>query len=320
MADLVDQAVAALGDNDQCIAVDVSTASVAEVASAEDQVKEGEEDVFTDLWIPDSPAWQVVLSDADLTGRVVVPALATSPVGLASGSQLTPPSTWLTALKSPQLVKMDPRASGAAAITMVAPYSEVAEGIGEAADAQGAIVPVAQKFGAKVAAGQVRPVTIDTIPSGSKRMIPVTEHDYLIAKRGNDALTWLTPKTGVGMLNFPIVQPAAGEGGLAGSGSVDAAGRTGERIAAWFTTDEGMAALADEQLRGADGAPLPDDTSVTTGTLLPAASRAQTQIDDGELVQPHRAVQHPGGRRRLRADDPVARLGRTASTSPSTPR
>lgn len=278
MADLADEAVAALDDNDQCIQVDVSTASVADLAAAQDEVNEGEEDAFPDLWIPDSPAWQVVLSDAGLSGRVVANSLATSPVGLASGSQVGVPATWLAALKSPQLVKMDPRANGAAAIAMVAPFSEVAEGIGDPADAQGAIVPVAQKFGAKVAAGQVRPVTIDTIPSGSRRIIPVTERDFLVAKRGNDALTWLAPATGAAVLDFPIVQPDAGESGIGvGTGSLDVAGRTAERIAAWFSTDEGIAAIAAEQLRGADGAALSDGEGVAVGTQLPAASRGQVQ-------------------------------------------
>jgi von Willebrand factor type A domain len=278
MADLVDLAVASLQDNGQCIDVTVSTASVAEVAAAQDEVGEGEEDVLPDLWIPDSPAWQIVLSDAGFTGRVVVPALATSPVGLASGSRRKAPASWLDTLKSPQLVKKDPRESGASALTMVAPYSEVAAGIGDASAAQGAIVPVAQRFGAKVAAGQVKPVTIDTIPSGSKRLLPVSEQDFLIARRGNEALTWIAPRTGVAVLNFPIVQPDAGDGGIGvGTGSLDVAGRTGERIAAWFTTDAGIAAIADEQLRGPDGAPLPDDESVSTEKQLPAASRNQIQ-------------------------------------------
>ena len=132
------------------------------------------------------------------------------------------------------------------------------------AEAQSAIAPVAQKFGAKVAAGRNRPVTIDTIPDGSKRIIPVTEQDFLIARRGNDALTWTTPVTGAAVLNFPLVQPDAGAGGIGvGSGSLDVAGRTGEKIAAWFATEEGLAAIVGEKLRAPDGAPLPDDESVT---------------------------------------------------------
>ena len=164
MADLVDEAVAAMGDSAQCIELEVSTASVAEVSAAQDEVEEGEEDVLPDLWVPDSPAWQLVLSDAGLTGRAIVPALATTPVGLASGSSVRVPKTWLQALTSPRLVKNDPRENGASALTMVAPFSEAAEGIGDITTAQRSIVPVAQRFGAKVAAGRLRPITIDTIP------------------------------------------------------------------------------------------------------------------------------------------------------------
>lgn len=276
MADLVDAAVEAMGESSQCIELEVTTASVAEVSAAQDEVDEGEEDVIPDLWVPDSPAWQLVLSDAGLTGKAIVPALATTPVGLASGSSIRVPKTWLEALTSPRLVKSDPRENGASALSMVAPFSEVAEGVGDITTAQRSIVPVAQRFGAKVAAGRLRPVTIDTIPGGSKRLIPVTERDYLIAKRGNDALTWLEPGTGVAVLNFPLVQPDAGAGGIGvGSGSLDVAGRTGERLAAWFTTEEGLAAIAGDQLRAPDGGPLPDDESVTTSKQLPAAEGNQ---------------------------------------------
>jgi hypothetical protein len=119
-------------------------------------------------------------------------------------------------------------------------------------------------------------VTIDTIPVGSKRLIPVTEQDFLIAQRGNTALTWTTPRTGAAVLNFPLVQPHAGAGGISvDSGSLDVAGRTGEKIAAWFTSEEGIAAIAAEQLRGPDGAPLPEDQGVSATKLLPAAERSQ---------------------------------------------
>ncbi len=278
MADLVDEAVDAMGESSQCIELEVTTATVAEVSAAQDEVDEGEEDALPDLWVPDSPAWQLVLSDAGLTGKAIVPALATTPVGLASGSTFRVPRTWLEALSSPRLVKNDPKENGASALAMVAPFSEAAEGIGDIATAQRSIVPVAQRFGAKMAAGRERPITIDTIPGGSKRLIPVTERDFLIAKRGNDALTWVEPATGVAVLTFPLVQPNAGAGGIGvGSGSLDVAGRTGERLAQWFTTEEGLAAIAGDQLRGPDGAPLPDDESITTSKQLPAAQSNQVK-------------------------------------------
>lgn len=276
MADLVDEALESLEDDGQCVDLDVTTATVAEVNAAQEEVNEGEENVLPDLWVPDSPAWQTVLTGAGLTGRLIESSLATSPVGLASGSQGTAPETWLAALSSPRLVKTDPLDSGAFAQTLLAPLAEAAEGGGDVAAAQSALVPVAQKFGDKLAAGRKRPVTIDTIPVGSSRLIPVTEQDFLIARRGNDALTWTTPVTGAAVLRFPLVQPDAGEGALSvGSGSLDVAGRTGERIAAWFTSEEGLAAMAGDKLRGADGAPLPDGESVAADPLLPAAERAQ---------------------------------------------
>ena len=86
----------------------------------------------------------------------------------------------------------------------------------------------------------------------------------------------MEPETGVAVLNFPLVQPKAGAGGIGvGSGSLDVAGRTGERLAEWFTTDEGLAAIAGDQLRAADGGPLPDDESITTSKQLPAAETNQ---------------------------------------------
>jgi hypothetical protein len=274
MADLVDAAVASLEESGQCVELDVSTATVAEVAAAQDEVDEGEENVLPDLWVPDSPAWQSVLTGAGLTGKMLVPALATSPVGLAGGSSGPAPATWLDALSSPRLVKTDPLANGAFAQTLLAPFAEAAGGDGTAV--QNAIVPVAQKFGAKVAAGRNRPVTIDTIPLGSKRIIPVTEQDFLIAQRGNSALTWTTPATGAAVLNFPLVQPDAGAGGISvGSGSLDVAGRTGEKIAAWFTSEEGIAAIAGERLRGPDGAPMPEGEGVSASKQLPTVERGQ---------------------------------------------
>ncbi|MEO5663001.1 MAG: hypothetical protein ABIR39_06935 [Nocardioides sp.] len=278
MADLVDEAVDAMGESAQCIELEVTTATVAEVSAAQEEVDEGDENVLPDLWVPDSPAWQTVLGDAGLTGKAIVPALATTPVGLASGSTIRVPRTWLEALSSPRLVKNDPLENGASALAMVAPFSEAAEGVGDITTAQRSIVPVAQRFGAKVAAGRLRPVTIDTIPGGSKRLIPVTERDFLIAKRGNEALTWLEPATGVAVLDFPLVQPDAGAGGIGvGSGSLDVAGRTGERLAKWFTTEEGLAAIAGDQLRAPDGGPLPDDESVTTSKQLPSAEANQVR-------------------------------------------
>jgi hypothetical protein len=132
---------------------------------------------------------------------------------------------------------------------------------------------------AEVAAAQDEVDEGEEVPLGSKRLIPVTEQDFLIAQRGNTALTWTTPGAGAAVLSFPLVQPDGGSGGISvGSDALDVAGRTGEKIAAWFTSKEGIAAIAGEKLRGPDGAPLPDGESVSAPNLLPAAERSQVDL------------------------------------------
>lgn len=273
MTDLVDDAVAALPDNGQCIELDVVTATVADVAAAQDEVGEGEEDVLPDLWVPDSPSWQSVLTQADRTGKVLIPALATTPVALASGRADAKPASWLEVLASPRLVMSDPKASGASALALLTPFAE-----GDVSAAQSEIVPVAQEFGDDVASGVVGTLSIDNLEAGSNKLLPVTEQDFLIAERGNSSLEWIAPETGVGLLSFPLIQPSAGGGGIAVStGSLDVAGRTGARLAEWFITEEGIAAIAAEKLRGPDGAPLPDAESVSSEVQLAGVDRAQIE-------------------------------------------
>ncbi len=276
MADLFDEAVASLEDNGQCIELDVTTATVGEVAEAQAEVDEGEDDVFPDLWVPDSPAWETVLTEAGQTGKVLVPALASTPVGLGSGRTGHTPDSWLEVLASKKLVVSDPKASGASALAMLAPFAEAAEGIGTAMTAQDAMTPVAQEFGAQAASGTLNDVNIDTIAPGSPELIPVTERDLLIAQRGNDALEWVSPRSGVALLNFPLVQPGSSEGSLTmGSGELDVPGRIGAKIAAWFTTEEGLAAIAGDKLRGPDGVWSGEGDGVGEGKQLPPPEKAQ---------------------------------------------
>lgn len=271
MTDLVDDAVEALPDNGQCIELDVYTATVADVARAQGEVDEGEEDVLPDLWVPDSPAWQGVLTEADRTGKVLVASLATTPVAFASGRPDAAPASWLEALASPRLVMSDPKASGASALALLTPFVE-----GDVSAAQTEIVPVAQAFGDDLSSGVVGTLNIDNIKAGNDKLLPVTEQDFMIAERGNSALEWVAPDTGVGLLSYPLIQPSAGGGGIAVStGSLDVAGRTGARLAEWFTTDEGLAAIAAEKLRAPDGAPLPEGDGISTEEQLPPVEKAQ---------------------------------------------
>ncbi|HXH77097.1 substrate-binding domain-containing protein [Nocardioides sp.] len=271
MTDLVDDAVEALPDNGQCIELQVITKTVADVSAEQEELDEGDEDVLPDLWVPDSPAWQSVLTDAGRTGKVLVASLATTPVAFASGRADDPPASWLEALASPRLVMSDPKASGASALALLSPFVE-----GDVAAAQGELVPVAQAFGDDVASEKVGKLNIDNLEAGNDKLLPVTEQDFLVAERGNSALEWVAPDTGVGLLSYPLIQPSAGGSGMAvNSGSLDVAGRTGARLAEWFTTDAGLAAIAAEKLRAPDGAPLPDGEGISDEEQLPPVDKAQ---------------------------------------------
>jgi hypothetical protein len=271
MVDVVDQAVAALPDTGRCVEFDLVTATVADVAQAQDEVDEGDADVIPDLWVPDSPAWQSVLTKSGRTGKVLAPALATTPVALAGGRTDLEPVSWLRVMASPRLVMSDPNIGGASAMAVLSAFAE-----GDPVAAQARIVPVAQQFGDDVASGTVGTLSIDNLEAGSDKLLPVTEQDFLIAQRGNAALQWIAPDTGVGLLDFPLVQPSAGGRGLGvNTGSLDVAGRTGERLATWFTTEEGVSAISEALLRGADGAPLPDGQSISNEVQLATVEKGQ---------------------------------------------
>lgn len=267
LSDLADSAVESLQDNGQCIQVDVTSATVAEVSST---LADAEDDpsALPDLWIPESPAWRSVADRAGQSGRVIVPAVATTPVGLATGAN-TGEKSWLDALSSPELVLRSPLESGAAAMALLAPFTEPGD---HAAQAQSDLVPVAQGFGEAVASGRKVKVTLDNMAAGSDRLLPATEQDFVIALRGNPNLTWTQPGEDAPMLQFPLVQPNVTGGGLSSGGAIDVAGRTAERIAAWFETQAGRAGLAADKLRPADGSPLGGGESLEQGGALPAPS------------------------------------------------
>lgn len=268
MEDLVEQSLAALEDNGQCIEFDMSVGTVADVVEAQADAEGEEVKVLPDLWVPDSPGYKRVLRKAELTGRIVNEALATSPVGFATGGPSTKPASWLSVLQSNRLIISDPQASGASAYALLTPYSEDPTPAGAEAAAE-AIRPIAQRYGDQVAKGELSTTNIDNILAGDPKLIPVTEQDYLTALRGNPTLTWTAPKTGEGLLRYPIVAPYIdGTSMDLGSSTVDLAGRTADRIAAWFSSEEGLAALDDEHLRNALGEPFPEEEGVDAVNLI----------------------------------------------------
>ena len=91
LEDLMQEAADHLATKANCINLEVTDATVDEVQDGLDELDEADRaDALPDLWVPNSPVWRTVLQRVGYTGRVEAPALATSPVGLASGRDGAP--------------------------------------------------------------------------------------------------------------------------------------------------------------------------------------------------------------------------------------
>ncbi len=253
---LMEEAADHLAAKAHCINLEVTDASVAEVQDALEELEEKDRpDALPDLWVPNSPSWRTVLQRVGYTGRVEAAALATSPVGLASGRDGVAPASWLETLTSDRLVMSDPSADGASAHALTASLSE-GTALGEV---QNDVVPMAQTFGENVTSGIEVVTNADELAAGESWLVPITEQDFVIARRGNEALRWSAPATGSPMLSYPLVAARAQTGMTMGTGSLDPVRAAGDEIAEFFATDAVLAELADSYLRGPDGAPLADE-------------------------------------------------------------
>lgn len=272
LEELMEQAADALALQANCINLDITDATVREVQDGLDELDEKDRaDALPDLWVPNSPVWRTVLQRVGYTGRVEAPALATSPVGLASARDDDAPASWLDTLASDRLVMSDPSADGASAYALTGSLSEGSP-LGEV---QSDVVPMAQTFGENVTSGIEVATNADVIKAGESYLIPITERDFVIARRGNEALRWNAPATGSPMLSYPLVAARAQTGMTMGTGSLDPVRAAGDKIAEFFATDEVLAELTDAHLRGPGGAPLPSDADAPEVQVLDEAVVAE---------------------------------------------
>jgi hypothetical protein len=271
LEDLMQEAADHLATEANCINLEVTDATVAEVQDGLDELDEADRaDALPDLWVPNSPVWRTVLQRVGYTGRVEAPALATSPVGLASGRD-DAPASWLETLTSDQLVMSDPATDGASAFALTAPLSE-GTALGEV---QSKVVPMAQTFGERVTSGIEVATNADVLVAGESWLVPITERDFVIARRGNEALRWSTPSSGSPMLAYPLVAARAQTGMTMGTGSLDPVRAAGDAVAEFFATDAVLGELTDLYLRGPDGAPLPDEMEAPQVEVLDEAATSE---------------------------------------------
>ena len=273
MEELVKEAVKDVNADEPCIDIQVTAGTVKDVvALLADPNAE-----LPEIWIPDSPTWKGQLTAAGWTGTPVADVLAQTPVGLIGGPSAKAPASWADVLDSGSLAMADPSAEGASALALLAPYAEMKKTGETPLSIEEKTVPVAQTYGERAVAGSANETDLATISASSTQLVPATEHDYLAARRSNDQLSLVAPRTGVPMLRYPLIDVNRGTKDMLATGG-DLSARVGRAITRWFTSSAGVDAIAAAELRGPDGAPLPNDIGLGDTTVL--STVAQKTTDD----------------------------------------
>ncbi len=273
MEDLVKQAVKDVNKDEPCIDITVTAGTVKDVVAslADPDAK------LPEIWIPDSPTWKGQLTAAGWTGTPIAKVLAQTPVGLIGGPAAKAPASWVSALDGGKLAMADPSAEGASALALLAPYAEMKQTGENPQTIEEKTVPVAQTYGERAVAGSTNETDLSTITASSTALVPSTEQAYLAARRSNDQLSLVAPQTGAPMLQYPLIDVSRGGGDLLATGG-DLSARVGRALTRWFTSSAGVEAIAAAELRGPDGAPLPNEIGLGDAKVLPTV--AQKTTDD----------------------------------------
>lgn len=275
MKDLVDEAIKAVEKSEECITFKVTEGSVKDVVS----ILNDPDGVMPELWVPDSPTWKGQLTAAGWTGTPIAEVIAQTPVGLVSGPAAKAPASWTEALRSGRLAMADPSVEGASALALIAPFAEMKTSKLTVDEIKQMTVPSAQSFGERNVEGEDTATDLSAIGATSTQLVPATEAAYLAARRGNDQVTLVAPKSGVPMLQFPIISVKKGSGSMfGGGGRLDLSDRAGRALAHWFSSNEGKAAVTDAEFRTADAQQLDEGIGLQASKTLPAVR--QEVVDD----------------------------------------
>ncbi len=271
MEGLVAQAVEHVNADEPCIDIQVTTGSVKDVVALL-----GDPDAeLPEIWIPDSPTWKGQLTAAGWTGTPIADVLAQTPVGLIGGPAAAAPDSWSTAIGDGKLAMADPSAEGASALALLAPYAEMKQ-TGESPETiEQKTVPVAQTYGERAVSGGSTETDLSTISASSTQLVPATEQAYLAARRSNDQINLVAPRTGVPMLQYPMIDVNRGSMDLLATGG-DLSARVGRALTRWFTSSAGVEAIAAAELRGPDGAALSNGIGLGDTKVLKTVDQKTT--------------------------------------------
>lgn len=267
MEELVKEGVKAFEAEESCLDVKLTVGTVSDVVA----LLNDPDAEMPELWVPDSPTWKGQLAAAGWAGTPIVDVVAQTPVGLAGGPVAKAPASWAEVLAGGKLSVADPSSNGASALALLAPYAESKQTGRTEQEIKDLTVPVAQSYGEAAGEDGTGAADLQAITASSTQLVPVTEQGYLAARRSNDQLTLVAPRTGVPMLQFPIID--VGRAGIdVNNTGRDVSARVGRGLAHWFSSGEGQAAVTAAEFR------LPDAKALTGGVGL-GASKVLPVVD-----------------------------------------
>lgn len=244
-------------DPDSCIQLDITTEPSTRTA-----VRAATGELNQPLWIPDSIS-RVPAPLMDEAVAVHTDSLASSPGVVVGQGNVEAGNSWTEVVADEGTRMGNPDDDGGALLALLSVASEVSADDTEQAQAAGALTPRAQTQGVNSPILSA-PEMLAAVDQDGGRAI-VSESDYLgyTAQHEGADLAADVPGDGTSLLDFPLL--ASGDS-LANN---DAVRTAADEISQWLSTDEGKQALADSNLRTADGE-ISNDSAVQDPTELPA--------------------------------------------------
>lgn len=244
-------------DPDSCIQLDITPEPSTRTA-----VRAATGELNQPLWIPDSIS-RVPAPLMDEAVAVHTDSLASSPGVVVGQGNVEAGNSWTEVVADEGTRMGNPDDDGGALLALLSVASEVSAGDTEQAQAAGALTPRAQTQGVNSPILSA-PEMLAAVDQDGGRAI-VSESDYLgyTAQHEGADLAADVPGDGTSLLDFPLL--ASGDS-LANN---DAVRTAADEISQWLSTDEGKQALADSNLRTADGE-ISNDSAVQDPTELPA--------------------------------------------------
>ncbi|KRF18859.1 hypothetical protein ASG90_02900 [Nocardioides sp. Soil797] len=263
IASALTEAATELKDEGGCADIDVTAAPADEVLN-QLVTRSGDP---PDMWVPDSDVWAEQAAAGGVDAETVVPAVAASPVVLAGGPAADAPASWLAAATSGQLQMSDPLDSTPSALALIAMRAEKAKAGRSEAQLQTGLVTSAQQYSAE-STGQGVSEALASVTASSKRVVPVTEQQFLVAKRDNQRLQVMVPETGTLMQNYPL---------LALPGHTEESRAALTEFLEFIQRPQGVEALADHGFRAGEGDPLSGERGI--------GNVAELDVPDAKLVK-----------------------------------